>query len=124
MNCKQKALDYVKKPKRYWNYRVVAEYDKKWKVWQFSIRGVHYENEKITAWDADEQRMITDCDVNDLYLDLQHMEQAFQKKLVVVNGDNHIEVGGISITKKPWYTVTIKPEQLKKYEKGLQEISD
>lgn len=90
-----------------WNFRVVAEYQEKYKTWIFSIREVYYKKCKIEGWTANPSDLVTDVDTNDLYAEIQSIQGAFTKPLLVEQGEKLIPHGGIS--------AGVKPEQLTQY---------
>lgn len=99
-------------PSKYWNYRVVAEFNDSDKVilrsWSFTIRDVYYENGKPTSWGAEPQYPVGE-DTQGLITDLENMNKAYLQPLLVVSGDKLIEY-----QKKT--SILIKSSDLKFYE--------
>lgn len=91
-----------------WNHRVVAEYFPEHKTWVFSIREVYYKKCEIEGWTGEPQDLCTDVDINDLYEEITHIQNAFTRPLLIVQGETLVPYGGIS--------AGVKPEQLKQYE--------
>lgn len=90
-----------KPPRKFWNYRVVAEYYWSPKAilrgWTFTIRGVHYEDhgKRIVGWDADPMHPLGDESVRSLKDDINLMRKAYSKPLLIrkANADELIEHG-------------------------------
>ncbi len=80
-----------KRPEKYFNYRVIKDYDKQG-IEYFSIRGVHYENfgKKIVGWDSEP---ITLCfGQGDSPTDfLTTLERAPMERLLIVCGNKLVE---------------------------------
>ena len=120
MTTPEKSVE-GKKPKSYWNYRVVAEYQ--WhekeilRGWSFTIRGVHYGNygKKIVGWDADPMHPLGADKVQELFEDIEMMSQAMYRPLLIRQKDTLVEY-----PRKTYLVVT--PEHLKNYEINNDEV--
>lgn len=84
------------KPKRYWNYRVVADREKNGD-WYFSIREVHYDDDIPTSWAGDPQYPVSEQSANELYEDINCMEKAFSKPLLVVYEEKLVPMRGLAV---------------------------
>lgn len=84
----------MKKPKSYWNYRVVAEFqDNKKKIlrsWFFSIRDVFYTDDKPTSWGAEPQYPVGESGM-DVHDDIDNMSKAVFRPLLIVQGNKLVE---------------------------------
>ena len=78
-----------KLPKKYWQYRVVKDKDKKGNIF-FSVRDVYFENEKPYAWGSEPQFPIGDT-YEEVMKDLQFMNKALLQKTLIVKGNTLIE---------------------------------
>jgi hypothetical protein len=106
------------KPKRYWNYRVVAAFNNSDKEalrgWSFTIRDVYYTNDKPTSWGSEPQYP-TGEDSQGVIDDLEHMGKAYLQPLL-------IEVDGALVEFPKKTSILITAKQLKGYEPKLPDL--
>jgi hypothetical protein len=86
----------MKKPKSYWNHRVIKMADLKLKglpqTYSWGIYEVFYENDKPTSWTSEPIHPIGGS-WNELFESWNCMFEAFKKKTLEVKGDKLVELG-------------------------------
>lgn len=101
-----------KKPKSYWNYRIVADFNnvkqEALRQWSFTIRDVYYTDGKSTSWGAEPQYP-TGEDSQGVINDLEYMSKAIYLPLLIEVGNELVEYPKKS-------AILINVSHLKKYE--------
>ncbi len=100
------------KPKTYWNYRIVADFNnveqEVLRQWSFTIRDVYYTDDKPTSWGSEPQYP-TGEDSQGVINDLEYMSKAIYLPLLIEVGDKLVEYPKKS-------AILIDGSKLKKYE--------